>query len=67
MYSEEIQIAMRMWLANAAYIDGNGNYHVKGYNVSGPIAFWNKAVKRMFACVSDFSEAAHVWEQEYIV
>ena len=34
MYSKEIQTAMHMWLANAAYIDGNGNYHVKGYKVS---------------------------------
>ena len=65
-YSAEIQAGMRAWVNNRAYIDGNGNYHMKGYNFSGPIASWNKAVKRAFDDVSAFAKAAHAWEQEYI-
>jgi hypothetical protein len=59
----EIEQAFRDWLANRAYIDGNGNYHRKGPNVRGPIAPWNKRVKRTFADCDDFHFAAHRWEQ----
>jgi hypothetical protein len=57
-----IEDAYRQWLANQAYIDGRGNYHVKSINVTGPIAPWNKAVKRLYATVSLFHDAAHAWQ-----
>ena len=62
--SEDIEEAFRQWLGNKAYIDGSGNYHTKGSNVSGPIALWNKIVKRAFASVGAFHAAAHAWKEQ---
>lgn len=56
--SPAIQQAFQDWHERRAYIDGNGNYHVKGERKSGgPIAPWNKEVKRTFANVSEFHKA----------
>lgn len=51
--------ALADWRANRAYIDGNGQYHVKREGrPSGPIAPWNQAAKHAFASVSDLHVAA---------
>ena len=57
----ELQQAFIDWRTNRAYIDGNGNYHVRkeGRKTGrGPIAKWNRAVKRQFSNVTDFHNKA---------
>jgi hypothetical protein len=51
--------AYQDWTANAAYIDGQGNYHVRKTLSGGPIAPWNKTIKRLYANVSLFHAAAN--------
>lgn len=55
-----IELALRDWRDHRAYIDANGNYHVKqGNAASGPIAVWNKEAKHRFRNVSELHRAAH--------
>ncbi len=57
--SPAIQQALADWNSEKAYVDGNGNYHIKTEGkVSGPIAPWNKEVKRAFADTGEFHKAA---------
>jgi hypothetical protein len=64
MYSDSIQQAFRDWNDSSAYLDNHGNYRVRkrsadGYlSPSGPIASWNKEVKRRFVNCSEFHAAA---------
>ena len=52
----------RAWKANKAYIDNNGNYHVPlPGSRSGPIAKWNKAVKKLYPKHEDFQKASDEW------
>lgn len=67
-HGQHVRQALHDWASSAskAYIDGKGNYHIKGAGkTSGPIAPWNKAAKREFASVSDLHAAAH--QAEYTV
>ncbi len=61
--SPEEHEAFTAWLANKAYIDGQGNYHVKGPHVSGPIAPWNKTIKRRYHTAHALHTAAHQWDE----
>ncbi len=61
--------ALRAWAENRAYIDGQGNYHLKrtddegnSISPSGPIAPWNRAIKSKYKSVSDFSQAAQPYK-----
>jgi hypothetical protein len=57
-YSDAIHQAFRDWNDGRAYTDGR-NYRVKlGTSTSGPIASWNREVKRLFATCSEFHRAA---------
>lgn len=57
--SADVAQALGDWRKGRAYIDGQGNYHVKrDGRSSGPIAPWNKAAKRRFATVTDLHHAA---------
>lgn len=57
--AEDINQALIDWREGRAYIDGQGNYHVKRYrHHSGPIAPWNKAAKQRFATVTDLHRVA---------
>jgi len=60
--------AFQAWRSREAYIDGQGNYHVRrpGHS-SGPIASWNKAVKAAYATVTAFHQAAGAAEREHAV
>ena len=59
MNADHVVQALADWRNNRAYIDGNGNYHVRREDrPSGPIAPWNKAAKRRFATVTDLHHAA---------
>lgn len=56
--------AFDAWLSNHAYIDGNGNYHCKDmYKSSGPIAPWNKTIKRLYPSYRAFHDAAIAWHR----
>lgn len=58
-YSPAVQQAFRDWKERRAYIDNNGNYHVKAEgHPSGPIAPWNKEVKKLFKNASELHAAA---------
>jgi hypothetical protein len=62
-YSPAVTQALKEWATNRAYVDGNGNYHVKGEGKrSGPIAPWNKEVKRAFATTDEFHNAAQAFK-----
>jgi hypothetical protein len=51
--------AFAAWNANRLYIDNNGNYRLKrDGHTNGPIAPWNKDIKRLFPDVTDFHNAA---------
>jgi hypothetical protein len=61
---ESIQQAFRDWNERRAYIK-SGNYHVKlDSSPNGPIASWNKEVKRRFANCAEFHAAAVASEGE---
>lgn len=56
---DPIEQAKRDWLSERAYVDGQGNYHIKTEGgVSGPIAPWNKEAKRHFKDVMELHYAA---------
>ena len=61
---KSIKQAFRDWNDSSAYLDNNGNYRVRtrdadGYlSPNGPIASWNKEVKRTFASCAEFHAAA---------
>lgn len=58
-YSDTIQRAFRDWNERRAYLDNGGNYRVRrSGGPSGPIAPWNKEVKRLFADCGEFHLAA---------
>lgn len=58
-YPPIIQQALADWNSGKSYVDGNGNYHVKREGKpSGPIAPWNKEVKKAFADTGEFHKAA---------
>jgi hypothetical protein len=59
---QDVIAAFQAWLTRKAYIDGRGNYHIRQAGPSGPIAPWNKTIKRTFATVTDFHRAAHQWQ-----
>lgn len=65
--SPQLIEAYKAWTENRAYVDGAGNYHVRPESATptrsqrGPIAPWNKAVKRAFKDSAEFHRAA----QEY--
>lgn len=55
----EIDQALQDWRAGRAYIDGNGNYHIRrDGRASGPVAPWNRAAKTFFAGVEALHRAA---------
>lgn len=60
--SRETRQAFEDWVAGRVYIDGNGNYHLRdasrGNPRKGPIAPWNKTIKRTFKTITDFHAAA---------
>ena len=62
-YSAAVVEAFEQWLENRAYIDGQGNYHVKEPYERRRIAPWNKEVKRAFKTVSVFHDAAHAFQE----
>lgn len=50
------------WLNNLSYVTNDGNYHVRSApHRRGPIAPWNKTVKRTFRDCNIFHLAAHEW------
>jgi hypothetical protein len=56
--SDAVQQAFRDWNEHRAYIK-RGNYRVKtAGSQNGPIASWNKEVKRLFASCAEFHAAA---------
>lgn len=58
-WKAEIEQALADWRNDRAYIDGNGNYHVKAEGRrSGPVAPWNQTAKRAFATVTDLHNAS---------
>jgi len=64
----QVQEAFRAWRSREAYIDGQGNYHVRRPGCgSGPIAPWNRAVKATFDNVTAFHRAAQEAEREEAV
>lgn len=57
--SGDVRDALVDWQSKRAYIDGNGNYHIKTEGKpSGPIAPWNKAAKAKFKTPTDLHDAA---------
>lgn len=62
-----IEQAFRDWLTNRAYIDNNGNYRVKdstrGSPNCGPIAPWNKTIKKHFKDHDAFHKSALAYEE----
>jgi len=51
--------AVRDWLTGKAYIDNQGNYHVKAEgSSSGPVASWNKEAKARFKSPSELHQYA---------
>lgn len=56
-----LHTAYHAWTTGKAYIDGRGNYHVREDRSKGPIAPWNKTVKRLYASVGLFHIAAREW------
>ncbi len=63
-YSPAIIQAFEDWNGQLAYLDNGGNYRRRPerayptYHPSGPIASWNKEVKRAFPDVQEFHKAA---------
>ncbi len=58
-YSPSVQQAFRDWNERRAYVDNQRNYRVKRQgSSSGPIAPWNKEVKRLFPSCAEFHAAA---------
>jgi hypothetical protein len=56
---ETLKQAFSDWKNRKAYIDNNGNYHVKNEGKSSEkIASWNKYIKKMYNSVSEFHKAA---------
>ena len=54
-----IQQALQDWNSGKTYVDGQGNYHIKREGKpNGPIAPWNKEVKKAFPDTGDFHKAA---------
>lgn len=61
MTGSDIEQAVKDWITNRAYLDNNGNYHVKREgHTKGPIAKWNKSVKRVFKDVTEFHNFVHI-------
>ena len=57
---EILKQAYADWNNGKAYIDNNGNYHIrKTGSSSGAIASWNKNIKTMYKDVSEFHQEAH--------
>jgi len=51
--------AVRDWLKGKAYIDNQGNYHVRAEgSSSGPVASWNKEAKAKFKSPSELHQYA---------
>lgn len=62
--SAAIRQAFADWNEHRAYLDNGGNYRVKRDGGSnGPIALWNKEVKRLFADSGEFHRAAREWKE----
>lgn len=63
-YSPAVQEGLKAWAEGRAYVDGAGNYHLRpeaaspSHRPRGPIAPWNKEVKRAFPDTGAFHEAA---------
>ena len=59
--AKDVEQGCKAWLSGNAYIDDNGNYHLRPQGkISGPIASWNKAVKSNFSSVSHFHQYVQV-------
>src|SRR5690606_9084594 len=57
--TDALREAARAWMAGEAYVDSRGNYHVRRPGrTTGPIAPWNREVKRRFPTVDDFRRFA---------
>ena len=65
-YPTVIKQALVDWSANRAYIDNKGNYHIRkaGTKGKGPIAPWNKEVKKYFASATELHEAAEKYSKK---
>src|SRR5690606_10407741 len=52
--TDALREAARAWMAGEAYADSRGNHHVRRpARTTGPMAPWNRAVKRRFPTVDD--------------
>lgn len=57
---EILKQAYNDWISGKAYIDNNGNYHIKNTgSSSGAIASWNKIIKSKYKSVSEFHSDAN--------